>query len=449
MKSSILTFFLSLLLGTTLAHGATRMVVQGQSIQGAIDDSVSGDLILVGEGVYPEELVVNGKVLEIRGQGANRPRAQGLNLQNISGTTRIVNLRFNDVATNKILISDCSQVLLTDVDGSELNATRSSIQLKNSTLSQNLLLNQGNLKLLKSTVTKNVEVASSTDQSGNSTECIVLQSTIGEKLTSRAAKSFVGYNLIRHGYFEGIAHIIGNEFDGRGSFAQIGLDVSGTSTLAQIYNNHIFGFYAGSGNPGISNKCIGVRVDQGAKAEIVNNQIKDCFDSNHYGTNTNVGIGIFITTNAKSGSSIMGNLIHNCYDKTNNKTGGDRLVYAPKSVNLSFNNLFRSVNSVHPSIVGGGVSNLNSLNLHPKFTDSPNGDYSLASDSPCIDAGPPDPQYNDRDGSRNDIGMFGGHNFIPDGRTTNKPIVLGLDIAPIAVPTGGTVTIESTGATVK
>ena len=78
-----------------------------------------------------------------------------------------------------------------------------------------------------------------------------------------------------------------------------------------------------------------------------------------------------------------------------------------------------------------------------------NGDNTLKPNSPCIDAGPPDPQYNDRDGSRNDIGMFGGHNFIPDGRTTNKPIVLGLDIAPIAVPTGGTVTIESTGATVK
>ena len=78
-----------------------------------------------------------------------------------------------------------------------------------------------------------------------------------------------------------------------------------------------------------------------------------------------------------------------------------------------------------------------------------NSDGTLRSDSPCINAGPPDPQYNDRDGSRNDIGMFGGHNFIPDGRTTNKPIVLGLDVAPIAVPVGGSVTIESTGATVK
>jgi hypothetical protein len=45
--------------------------------------------------------------------------------------------------------------------------------------------------------------------------------------------------------------------------------------------------------------------------------------------------------------------------------------------------------------------------------------------------------------------MFGGHNFIPDGKTTNKPIVLGLDAAPTFVPVGGTITIESTGATVK
>ena len=67
----------------------------------------------------------------------------------------------------------------------------------------------------------------------------------------------------------------------------------------------------------------------------------------------------------------------------------------------------------------------------------------------AINAGPPDAQYNDRDGTRNDIGMFGGHNYIPNGRTTDKPIVIGLDVAPIAVPAGGTVTIESTGATPK
>jgi hypothetical protein len=123
---------------------------------------------------------------------------------------------------------------------------------------------------------------------------------------------------------------------------------------------------------------------------------------------------------------------------------GDRLVRAPQQVNLSYN-ILRKTNFVHTDLVSGGVVNLDSKNSDPKFT----ADYNLQATSPAINAGPPDPQYNDRDGSRNDIGMFGGHNFIPDGRTTNKPIVLGLDIAPIAVPTGGTVTIESTGATVK
>ena len=65
------------------------------------------------------------------------------------------------------------------------------------------------------------------------------------------------------------------------------------------------------------------------------------------------------------------------------------------------------------------------------------------------DKGPPDAQYNDLDGTRNDIGMFGGHGYLPNGRATTKPIVLSLEIEPLVVPAGGIITIESTGATVK
>ena len=45
MKSSILTFFLSLILGTTLAHGAVITVGSGESIQSVIDSASSGDVL--------------------------------------------------------------------------------------------------------------------------------------------------------------------------------------------------------------------------------------------------------------------------------------------------------------------------------------------------------------------------------------------------------------------
>ena len=161
-------------------------------------------------------------------------------------------------------------------------------------------------------------------------------------------------------------------------------------------------------------------------------------------------MGIFIKPNSEA--SILGNALWHCFIKEPNKTNfhatrGNSLIYAPLGTILRHNILWKSHEDVNR--IKGTVTGNENLDADPKFTDKDNGDFTLALASPAINAGPPDTQYNDRDGSRNDIGMFGGHNFIPDGRTTNKPIVLGLDIAPIAVPTGGTVTIESTGATVK
>ena len=65
------------------------------------------------------------------------------------------------------------------------------------------------------------------------------------------------------------------------------------------------------------------------------------------------------------------------------------------------------------------------------------------------DKGLPEVIYNDHDGSRNDIGPNGGRNYIPNGRTTDKPIPISFTASPIAVPVGGIITIESTGATAK
>jgi hypothetical protein len=104
---------------------------------------------------------------------------------------------------------------------------------------------------------------------------------------------------------------------------------------------------------------------------------------------------------------------------------------------------------VDEALVGGGVVNLDAINADPKRIAGSPYDNHLQSTSPCIDKGPPNAQYNDLDGSRNDIGMHGGHGYLPDGRTTDKPIVLGIKADPIFVPAGGIITIESTGAAPK
>ena len=48
------------------------------------------------------------------------------------------------------------------------------------------------------------------------------------------------------------------------------------------------------------------------------------------------------------------------------------------------------------------------ISTSPLFVDSLRSDFHLQPGSPCVNTGNPDPAYNDLDGSRNDMGAFGG-----------------------------------------
>jgi hypothetical protein len=375
MKSSILTFFLSLILGTTLAHGAVILVSPGQSVQTAVDGASNGDIIRVMPGNFADLSIVD-KNLTIRKHSSTPPT--------------LGNLEVNG-----------SMVNLIGIEATNLTARDTS----------------------------------------NPTRLEVVQGYYSGLIDFNATEGNFRYAGIRRLSFIGKGSAVGCDFNGN-SEGGIGISVEGGNTYLLVRNSHIHD-YQFPHNIDFYEQCIGIRATNGAEIQILNNLIERCSDTHRDGNNNPEPKAILIKDSASA--YILGNLIQNCYSQNRNT----RMVRAP------IGTVFRN-NMIVPKGAGAGTNaqgfegGVIGHDIILDVTDPLlNNDLTLASDSPCINAGPPDPQYNDRDGSRNDIGMFGGHNFIPDGRTTNKPIVLGMDIAPIAVPTGGTVTIESTGATVK
>jgi hypothetical protein len=57
------------------------------------------------------------------------------------------------------------------------------------------------------------------------------------------------------------------------------------------------------------------------------------------------------------------------------------------------------------------------------------------------DSGPTPPEFNDHDGSRNDMGHYGGHAHDPNGATTVNPVILSGEQSTFQVDVGDTTPI--------
>ena len=92
------------------------------------------------------------------------------------------------------------------------------------------------------------------------------------------------------------------------------------------------------------------------------------------------------------------------------------------SATIDYNNVWSNVEDYFEFFPAGD----NDISENPQFVDADSGDFHLQSGSLCIDAGDPDPQFNDPDGSRNDMGAFGG--------PLSTQIATGIDNAPLYIP---------------
>ncbi len=135
-------------------------------------------------------------------------------------------------------------------------------------------------------------------------------------------------------------------------------------------------------------------ISTGAGATIVNNTIHDC----RTGFNDYSGYRPVVMNNVITGNSAYG-------------------IVAPSSSNkpqLSYNDVWGNDSNYHRCTPG-----LGDISADPFYADTANGDYHLQAGSPCVDSGNPAPEYNDPDGTRNDMGAYGG-----PGSASSLPMVV-------------------------
>jgi hypothetical protein len=157
-----------------------------------------------------------------------------------------------------------------------------------------------------------------------------------------------------------------------------------------------------------------------------------------------MGVYVKFTT----GTKVVSNMMWDNYILGGAPTGHAN-VWAPAQNVVVKYNAFHGSQYGYPLVAGGAlnlafITDIGRYEQH--FLTNPAGYMEGKSGK---DKGPPEVIYNDHDGSRNDIGPNGGRNYLPNGRTTNKPIPISFTAAPLVVPVGGIITIQSTGAVPK
>jgi hypothetical protein len=243
--------------------------------------------------------------------------------------------------------------------------------------------------------------------------------TLSGTLASSAAETFLANNTLKWIRVTGSGEmwLIGNLVDvglvDGGALVQ----AWGTSTLF-AYNNVMRRSHSGY----LYGDNIGILVQTGARLEAQNNVVFNMADSNAGSRGVHF--------DGSAGSFIASNLFINT---------GSYFVYGPLSMNIAtFNHSATSW--------GGGIVPQNTLVADPLVVDTT--DFVLGAASPARNAGDPDPRYNDIDGTRNDIGIYGGPFYDPDGRAGVKPVVLNAELDNTQFVRGelSTVKLKATGA---
>lgn len=145
----------------------------------------------------------------------------------------------------------------------------------------------------------------------------------------------------------------------------------------------------------------------------------------------NIGVGMYIAWADSAGTQIINNtIVENedsgiwCYQVSdvvikNNISVANMTGFSASHSSvplLTFNNSWGNTGLDYDSQSGGSAApGVGSISDDPAFATTGEALYALDEGSPCIDAGDPHPVYEDPDGTRNDMGAYGGPSGLQAG----------------------------------
>ena len=402
-KTNLLILLAGLALPQVL-QAASYSVFSGQSIQTKIDAASNGDTVAIFGGTYTENLTVSKDVRLQLVAGQAVTLAGNITFSGLSNAYTFSNFNFGGQSDKAITINNCKSFTLSSVKSSIGNivvtGSNCYANVFNSTLASGAITvsDQATADFARCTVTGNVTV-NSTVKRATFSRC-----TVTEAIDSSATTTCVAYSNLR--FFRqrgnGKAYLVGNTINERNHSVSGGA----TWTIEAFDSSRIFlkNNIIRQGSAGnYSSTEEAVRISSLAQLEALNNVIYD-YSNGYYGW------GRAIRLDGSAASLISSNI-------------GYAIQYEFAMGPFANNSVTYNLSQTGES---GGVLLQNRLNADPAFVDTI--DFVLGPTSPARNAGDPDSRFNDIDGTRNDMGIYGGPFYDPEGRTGSKPVVMQMEL---------------------
>lgn len=414
-------------------HAATHTVLPGNSIQVKINLALPGDLVAIFGGTYNEDLTVNKaiRLVEVSGQEVtitgsitwtgvvDAPPFEGFKVGSPGkgiGVTNTTGLIFRNLDARGVagtVSTGATSLKIIDSQLVDLSVYGGILEISRSSLTGTIYQADGILH------TTAVTVAGHFDTSDNAERTVAFRTTVAGDVVWRSNRSWFGYSKARSFCFAGTGDkvvLVGSEID-RQNAEDRAVALHGSNNQYLVANCNIHNIRWNM----FPDTEYGIWIGgSGNSAMVQNNSIRMNFTGEGCWCNDSDAIRVQDTTAVQ----VRNNIFYGCMYEVN----------APFGV-LVQNNLAWSRQDWWKGFqIRGGVIPENTIEADPLFIV--NQAPKLQPTSPCINAGTPDPRYNDRDGSRNDIGPSGGAWFDPDGWTTENPVVISFDLSPDQVLEG-------------